>query len=179
MFLRQIRWLIHPQIFRFAKENFKKVIPYCNKIKVDFESAVWPGKMVLQVGLRYATSAPNHKEIIEANLWKSRHLYHPSEKVWLLCNTMKSIIFRSIWITLTWHKWYCSREQTHTQLLAFHTLPLLYMAAYPLRGKRGYSGEKELVWSTNLACCSGKEGVLNPPPSPFSWSLECDCKVSH
>lgn len=136
--------------------------------------------MVCQVGLYYKMSAPKYKEVIEANLWsKVGHLYHPFEKVWLLCNTEKSIIFRSIWITLTWHKWCCSREQTHTQLLAFHTLPLLYVPACPLGGKRGYSGENELVWSTNLICCSGKEGVLKCLPSPFPWSLECDCKDSH
>lgn len=69
MLLRQIRWVIHPQIFQYAKENFKKAIPYCNKIKVDFESAVWPGKMVHQVGLCCTVSSPNYKEIIEANLW--------------------------------------------------------------------------------------------------------------
>lgn len=122
--------------------------------------------MVLQVGLCYTVSAANYKEIIEANLW---HLYHPSEKVWFLCNAVKPIIFRSIWITLTWHKWCCSREQTHIHLLAFHTLLLLYVAAYPLRGKRGYSGEKELVWSTNLR----RRESLTPchHPAPGAWNV--------
>lgn len=58
-----------PSDISVATANFKKAIPYCNKIKVDFESAVWPGKMVCQVGLCYTMSAPNYKEIIEANLW--------------------------------------------------------------------------------------------------------------